>query len=145
MSSSQHSSVEAAILSANESFYRAFTLGDFPAMSELWAEHAPCTCLHPGSTLLRGRQSVLGAWRQIMNEPPPFEMRCDQPAVQIYGTTAVVICYEGNGEQRPHLAATNVFVLEADQWRMVHHQAGPLARMTPAPPASGPTGGPTLN
>jgi hypothetical protein len=39
-----------------------------------------------------------------------------------------VTCYEGNAHQPAHLAATNVFVLEDGQWRMVHHHAGPLAR-----------------
>lgn len=145
MSSSNDPAVEAAILRANSSFYRAFSRGDYNAMNELWAQRAPVTCLHPGATLLRGRQSVLGAWRQIIAEPPPFEMRCDQPEVQVYGMTAVVICYEGNGEHVPHLAATNVFVFEDDEWRMVHHQAGPLARAHDAPTSTTPPPPSALN
>jgi len=128
MSSAKNPSAEAAVLRANATFYRAFTRGDFPVMSALWAQHAPVTCFHPGSTLIRGRQNVLSAWRQIIAEPAPFEMRCDHATVQLYGSTALVTCYEGNGEQAAHLAATNVFVLESGEWRMVHHQAGPLAR-----------------
>jgi SnoaL-like domain len=143
MSSSNNPTVEAAVLRANARFYRAFSRGDFVAMNELWAQHAPVTCLHPGSTVLRGRVNVLGAWRQIIADPPPFEMRCEKPEVQVYGPTAVVLCYEGNGEKAAHLAATNVFVLEENEWRMVHHQAGPLARVVasdapPNPPSKPP-------
>jgi ketosteroid isomerase-like protein len=138
MSSPKNPAAEAAVLRANASFYRAFTRGDFQAMSALWAQHAPVSCFHPGSTLLRGRQNVLASWRQIIAEPAPFEMRCDHPDVQLFGALAIVTCYEGNGEQPAHLAATNVFVLEAGDWRMVHHQAGPLARPVSAstPPSS---------
>jgi len=137
MSSLKPRSVEAAVLQANAHFYRAFSRGDFVAMSQLWAQQAEVTCLHPGATLLRGHADVLSAWRQLISEPSPLEMRCEQPTVQIYETTAVVTCYEGNGDQPAHLAATNVFVLEAGEWRMVHHQAGPLAQLLRA---SGPIG-----
>jgi ketosteroid isomerase-like protein len=72
----------------------------------------------------------------MLREPPPAEMRGDYARAQIVGELAIVICYEGNGEQPAHLAATNVFVLEDDEWRIVHHHAGPLAhpidRPTPA-------------
>lgn len=134
MSSEKPSAIEAAVLRANASFYRAFTRGDFPAMSALWALKAPVTCFHPGSALLRGREEVLSAWRQIMTGPAPFEMRCDQPLVQLLGEGALVTCYEGNDREPAHLAATNAFVWEDGAWRMVHHQAGPLARAVPLPP-----------
>ena len=124
-----------AVLRANAAFYRAFTQGDFAAMSALWAEQSEVTCFHPGASLIRGRTAVLAAWRQIIAGPAPFEMRGDHAQVTLLPQAAVVTCYEGNGEQPAHLAATNVFVLEQGQWRMVHHQAGPLARPVPRPAA----------
>jgi ketosteroid isomerase-like protein len=131
MPNPNESTVE-AVLRANASFYTAFTHGDINAMSELWAERAPVTCFHPGAGLLQGRTQVLAAWRQIIAGSAPFELRCDQPVVQLLAaTTAVVMCYEGNGERAAHLAATNIFVLEDGRWRMVHHQAGPLAQEVP--------------
>jgi ketosteroid isomerase-like protein len=122
---------EAAVLRANATFYRAFTMGDFAAMSTLWAEEAHVTCFHPGSALIRGRAPVLSAWRQILAEPAQLQMRCDHAHVQLLQGAAIVTCYEGNGEQPAHLAATNVFVFEQERWRMVHHQAGPLQRPIP--------------
>src|SRR5580700_9969179 len=122
---------EAAIVRANASFYRAFTLGSYEAMADLWARSAPVACVHPGSPALSGRESVLESWRMILREPPTLGMRCDRAVVHLLGETAVVTCYEGNGDHPAHLAATNVFVLEGGSWRMVHHHAGPLSRAIP--------------
>ena len=130
----EHDAQEHAILAANARFYRAFNDGDVAAMSALWAARAPVACLHPGEPLVVGRQQVLHRWREILSMSPAFKLRCDRPTVQIMGTTALVYCYEGGGSAPAHLAATNVFVYEDQSWRMVHHQAGPLA--TPLPAAS---------
>jgi hypothetical protein len=120
--------IEAAILGANAEFYRSFTRGDFMAMSALWAKQWPISCLHPGTPALFGRGPVLEAWRHMLREPLPFEMRCHHPRVQLIGQVALVLAYEGNDEQPAHLAVTNAFALEDGEWRMVHHQAGPLSR-----------------
>jgi ketosteroid isomerase-like protein len=124
---------EAAVLQANASFYRAFTKGDFAAMNALWAEGAPVVCLHPMSPALLGRKLVLDSWKDILRTQPPIDLRCDRPVVHMLADAAIVTCYEGNGGRPAHLAATNVFVLEDDRWRMVLHQAGPLSRPIPAP------------
>jgi ketosteroid isomerase-like protein len=125
--------VTASVLEANAAFYRAFTRGDMSAMRELWAERAQIFCFHPGGTLLRGQVEVLGAWEQILAAPPPLDMRCHDAQVQLHGEVAIVTCYEGNGAQAPHLAATNVFLLEGGRWRLLHHHAGPLAQHARGP------------
>jgi hypothetical protein len=117
----------AAILRANEAFYRYFSIGDYTSMARLWAKRAPVTCLHPGLPTLIGRESVLESWQEIIAQNAPLSLVCHHARVEVYGECAVVTCYEGNGEQPAHLAATNVFVREDDEWKMVHHQAGPLA------------------
>jgi ketosteroid isomerase-like protein len=124
--------LERDALAANAEFYRAFNEGDLASMTELWAEHAPVACLHPGQPLLLGRDAVLRAWRDILMHQPSFELRSDEPRVQVFGDTAIVYCYEATDDQPAHLAATNVFVREASSWRMVHHHAGPLSE--PRPP-----------
>jgi ketosteroid isomerase-like protein len=125
---------EPEILLANAAFYRAFNGGDADAMCALWAERAPVACFHPGSPALIGRAAVLGSWREILRGRPPFELRCDRPAVQVLGDVAIVTCYEGNGSRPAHLAATNVWVLEGGHWLMVHHHAGPLSGPLPKVP-----------
>jgi hypothetical protein len=137
MSEPNRREIEGAILRANAAFYRAFSLGAYAKMEELWARLAPVACFHPASPALTGRESVLESWREILREPPPLEMRCDRPMVHVLGEAAIVTCYEGNGTHPAHLAATNVFVLEEGSWRMVHHHAGPLSRpVSRTPPAS---------
>jgi hypothetical protein len=129
---SENASDDSEVLRQNAVFYRAFTEGDYAAMSKLWAMHLPVTCLHPGSQLLVGRGPVMASWKDILRGPPPFELRCEGAVVsRIAPSVAIVSCYEGNGQRPAHLAATNVFALEAGAWHMVHHQAGPLS--TPIP------------
>jgi hypothetical protein len=116
--------MEADILAANEAFYDAFVREDSAAMDALWARRAPVACIHPGWTALVGRAKVMASWRAIMsNGAPPI--RCAAPRVQLLGDVAYVICDELVGGGR--LIATNVFVLEDDAWRLVHHQAGQVA------------------
>jgi ketosteroid isomerase-like protein len=128
--------VEADVLGANATFYRAFTRGDYAAMSELWAERAPVTCFHPGGQALVGRSAVLDTWKVILGGPTSFELRCDRAVVRILGDAAIVTCYEGSDNEPAHLAATNVFALEDGRWRMVHHHAGPLSKPLPRPSRS---------
>jgi ketosteroid isomerase-like protein len=129
-------SVQAAILQANEAFYRAFSRGDYPAMSELWAKRAPVACLHPGSRLLSGRDAVMSSFREILTAAPAWKMVSRNAVVNVLGGAAFVTCLEANGDQPAHLAATNIFVLEDGTWKMVHHHAGPLSVPEPRSPSS---------
>ena len=118
---------EALVLEANQEFYRAFSRGDFAAMSELWAKQTPVACLHPGARLLSGRRAVLASFRELLAQAAGFRIVSRNPSVHLLGDGAFVTCLEANGEHPAHLAATNVFVLEDGRWRMVHHHAGPLS------------------
>ncbi|WP_434048394.1 MULTISPECIES: nuclear transport factor 2 family protein [Sorangium] len=136
-------SVEAKrlVLAANEAFYEAFRAGDHQAMCRLWAEQAPVACAHPGMQAISGRASVLESWSQILRSAPSARMRCEGAVARLFGDFAFVTCLEANGDAPAHLCATNIFVLEDGQWKMVHHHAGPLA--TP-PPGRRPPGGSRL-
>jgi hypothetical protein len=89
---------------------------------------------------------VLDSWRDILAGPEPARVSCRD--VQAFGLgggvsadtrtdtgadmgagAAMVLCrevLEGQGV----LAATNLFVMEAGAWRMVHHHSGPIAALT---------------
>ena len=111
-----------AILFINEAFYSYFTAGDAEGMDILWAKFSPVTCIHPGAGLLSGRQVVVESWREIMRLGAPI-IRCRDPKVCIYGNTATILCFEEINDR--YLIATNIFIREVDEWKMVHHQAGP--------------------
>jgi ketosteroid isomerase-like protein len=114
-----------AVLALNQAFYRAFATQDYPAMEALWARRLPVACLHPGWPLLAGREAVLHSWRELMSQPQATAVHARNAVVQMYGDAALVLCEEmiGGGI----LAASNLFAREDGAWRLVHHQAGPLA------------------
>ena len=113
---------EQTVISANEAFYDAFAAADMNAMASVWAAEAEVTCLHPGWPKLYGREAVLQSWRGILENPNRPRIECTHPSVVIYGSTAVLICYETI--ESGCLLATNIFVKEDDVWRMTHHHAG---------------------
>jgi ketosteroid isomerase-like protein len=130
-------SEHAAILFANEAFYRAFADRDADAMDAVWSRDAPVTCLHPGWGLLAGRDEVVESWKRILSNENAPAVTCRKPEVFLHGEMAMVVCYEEIEGQ--FLAATNLFRREGRQWRLVHHQAGPTAvRMAEEEPPAEP-------
>ncbi len=116
---------EFEVLDANTAFYRAFSERDVAAMDALWARHAPVACVHPGWDALRGREDVMQSWSAILSGDDAPEIGCSHAFAQVLGDTALVICREHVAGGA--LVATNVFVREGGAWRLVHHQASPLA------------------
>ncbi|WP_437484296.1 nuclear transport factor 2 family protein [Sorangium sp. So ce1014] len=138
-------SVEAKrlVLVANEAFYEAFRSGDHQAMREVWSKRTPVACAHPGMQALSGRASVLESWRQILHQSSPLRLRCQGAVAHLFGEFAFVTCLEADGDEPAHLCATNIFILEDSQWKMVHHHAGPLS--TPRPERRAPAGSRLMN
>lgn len=113
-----------AVLFANEAFYRAFAERAYDAMKDVWAKRLPLTCIHPGWSLLTGRDEVMQSWRAILGNPDSPSVLCLNPSANVYGDSATVVCHERIGET--YLIATNIFIREEGRWLLVHHQAGPV-------------------
>ncbi|MBN08492.1 MAG: DUF4440 domain-containing protein [Rhodospirillaceae bacterium] len=116
-----------AVLFANEAFYVAFLSGDYDAMESLWAHNAPVSCIHPGWHHLMGRDVVMESWQSLLQNAEIPDMNYSNAVASVYGDTAVVICYETFPEAL--LVATNVFVREEADWKLVHHQSGGSSEM----------------
>lgn len=121
-------------LFTNDAFYLAFSHRDAVAMERLWARRHPVTCIHPGWPALTSRDAVMQSWESILSNP-------DAPAIVPHharafpiGDLVMVICYEALGQQM--LSASNLFVLEDGEAKLVHHQAGHCAQ----PPEPEPEG-----
>ena len=120
------SPTEAELLAANAAFYVAFSSGDVDAMDALWAKGPDVACIHPGWDALRGRLRVMASWRAILSNEGGPKITCTGATAHVLGDCAFVLCYETIEGAR--LVATNTFVHEEGAWRLVHHQAAPIAR-----------------
>jgi ketosteroid isomerase-like protein len=118
-----------AVLTANLEFYRAFTARDLVAMDALWARLAPVACLHPGWTALNNRKAIMESWEGILSNPNAPRIACFDEQVFLYGDVALVLCEEEL--EGGTLAASNLFVREANEWRIAHHHAGQIVRRQP--------------
>jgi hypothetical protein len=58
----------------------------------------------------------------ILNNSPATNITCKNPTARVFGGFACVICYEVLDQG--FLVATNIFVHEGGQWKIIHHQAG---------------------
>lgn len=118
------------LLAANAAFYDAFARRDIASMDRLWARRAPVACIHPGWNALRGREQVMSSWHGILGGGGGPQIRCSRATAHVLGDAAYVICIESL--PGADLIATNLFVEEDGEWRMVHHQASPMARSAAA-------------
>lgn len=110
------------LLFANEQFYLAFNNSDYELMKALWARKSPVICIHPGWPALTDRESILESWQRILAATESPGITHDNAQVFDHGDYACVVCYESVGDNR--LVATNAFVEEEGEIRMVLHQAG---------------------
>ena len=115
-----------AVLEANDAFYRAFNQKNFEAMDRLWARSIPVACVHPGWNILLGREAVMESWRGILANPGQPKIVNGGAEARLIGEVAYVTCRELVGGSP--LAATNLFVLEDGEWRMVHHHSSGVAQ-----------------
>lgn len=123
-----------AALFANEAFYLAFSHRDFGAMERLWAKASPVLCIHPGWPALTDRDAIIASWRSILQNPATGNATPHHTRAFIYGALATVICYEEiQGEM---FVASNTFIHEGDEIRIVQHQASHCA--DPPPPETKP-------
>jgi len=113
---------EEQVRQAHAAFYDAFADRDVEAMEEIWARDAPVSCVHPGWSLLVGREAVLESWRSILEGPAAPDVVSSREVVHLLGDTALVLCVETLADGQ--LMATNVLVRELGRWKLVHHQAG---------------------
>jgi hypothetical protein len=124
---------EDALIAANAAYYRAFATRDIAAMEALWAEEG-ATCVHPGWPALVSRAAVIASYRDIFRNPAQEPLTARDERALIDDAGGRVFCVEEIGGGL--LLATNWFRLIEGRWRLLHHQASPLAPVkAPTPEA----------
>ena len=111
------------VLAANSEFYQVFLDCDFDKMNEIWSKREDITVIHPGYSLLHGRDKVMTSWRQILSSVHSPDIRCCNATAYVNDNVAYVVCHETLSNST--LIATNIFILEDNLWKLIHHQAGP--------------------
>ena len=97
------------------------------AMAELWARRAEVTCVHPHRPILIGRDAVLRSWRAILGHPdqPKIVFAAEPP--RLVGDICIVTGREVVAAVP--ITATNIYLREDDQWRMIHHHGSPVLQL----------------
>jgi len=114
------------ILAANAAYYEAFASADLEKMQRIWADH-DVSCVHPGWPVLVGHSAILQSYRNIFGNPNQERIEPRSAIAMVFGDEGRVICVELIGGTAHALAATNWFRRVDGAWRMIHHQASPIA------------------
>lgn len=112
------------VLAVNAAYYGAFASGDLAAMSRIWADDG-VSCVHPGWPALIGREATLESYRGILLSTNRVQIAHRGETAIVIGDDARVLCVEI--VEGAALAATNCYRRVGAAWRMVHHQATPIA------------------
>jgi ketosteroid isomerase-like protein len=130
------------VLEANHAFYAAFELLDMDAMTRAWSSDAPISCIHPRGDLVEGRADVMASWKAIFEATQSIRFDLKRVRAFVAGDAAWVVLFEeietrhSEAVLRAQTQATNVFVREGGEWKLVHHHAEPAtSRRVPTPPA----------
>ncbi|ROO90374.1 SnoaL-like protein [Actinocorallia herbida] len=128
----------AAVEAANANFYTAFENGDLDLMHEVWADGDwadTVTCVHPGWTMLRGRDEVMRSWALIMANTAYIQFVLTDVRTEVRGDQAVLTCEENiltaDEDDEGFIAggsvvSTKVFVREEGRWRLWVNHGSPV-------------------
>jgi len=111
------------ILFSNDRFYVAINNSDLISMKKLWGT-GNVTCIHPGWKPIIGSNKVIDSWESIFSGNQSPNIICRDPKIQLWSDIGIVTCFEQIGDQ--YLCATNIFSSINKEWRIIHHQAGPV-------------------
>ena len=125
---------EDGLRAANARFYSAVEALDIGAMDCVWAHDGWVRCVHPGWDVVTGWDEVRASWQRIFANTRWMRVTPTAVSVSTFGDLGLVACSENittsddntGGEVGVAVAqATNVFVRQADGWRLIHHHASP--------------------
>jgi ketosteroid isomerase-like protein len=130
-----------AVRAANATFYAALEACDLDQMGDVWEHSDRVTVTHPGWPMLRGWAKVAGSWDAIFRNTGYIQFVLTDEEVVVSGDTAWVTLDENILQSQDEVAgsagdlaqlsgaratATNVFVRDGEEWRMVLHHSSPV-------------------
>ena len=131
--SALESEAEGQVLSANAAFYAALRSHDADVLHDYWPDSPLAACStrsYPGFSLRRGREAILGTWREVVSDRG-LELASVRCVLLRGGSSACVTCVERrhtSGEGT--LLTTNIWEKDTSsggRWRLSLHRAEPMA------------------
>lgn len=123
-----------AVLAVNEAFYQAFSQRKIGEMSLVWWQGTTSLCIHPGSQVLTGWDSIRTSWESIFKNTDLLEIETEIIKAEIDQSLAYVILHEtvlqsSRGRSlKARSVATNIFQKMAQKWYLVSHHGSPIVR-----------------
>jgi ketosteroid isomerase-like protein len=118
------------VLSANQSFYKAFSNEYIKEMDQVWSHNPYVSAIHPISKdVIIGWTGVRQSFEGVFKTYKHINIMAVSPTVHIEGNVAWVLeneefeALQGDKTVKLTSAAINMFVKQAGKWLMVHHQA----------------------
>ena len=128
--SSSLSPDETAVAAANLAFYRALEARVLSAMQLVWSHSEAAGCVHPGWHRLDGWTEIRRSFENIFASSRPWTVACEDLRIEVRGDAAWVSCVEvirtfgsSRSDAAARMQATNVFVREDGDWKLLHHHA----------------------
>jgi ketosteroid isomerase-like protein len=116
----------------NARFYDAFEQGSLDAMEDIWLRAPYVRCIHPGGSVIEGRDAVLEAWRRMFEGEMTIKFSLRDVRAEVHGRIGVVVLAEevayrsGALSHATTVFATNVFEHDGTAWKLIHHHGSPL-------------------
>ena len=120
-----------ALLYQNARFYEAFELSSIEMMEEIWSDSSAVRCIHPGWSIVEGRNAVLESWQRIFEGEVHMKVTLLNVRADVYGNIGVVVLQEevhytsGKLSNTGSVMATNIFEHDGKDWKLIHHHGSP--------------------
>ncbi|GAB3628476.1 hypothetical protein PTE30175_03434 [Pandoraea terrae] len=115
---------------AEQAFYEALRSGNVDAVMEIWSEDEEIVCVHPNGPRHVGPAPVRASWEQILDKGglqiTANHLRvADNPLCAVHNVLEQILVESKPTLRFAFVLATNVYLKEADGWRLVLHHASP--------------------
>jgi ketosteroid isomerase-like protein len=120
-----------ALLYQNARFYEAFERSSIEMMEDIWSGSSAVRCIHPGWSVVEGRQAVLESWQKIFEGDVHMKVTLRNVRADVYGNIGVVVLQEevfytsGKLSNTGSVMATNIFEHDGKNWKLIHHHGSP--------------------
>jgi len=120
-----------ALILQNARFYEAFENSSLETMEDLWSRSPSVRCIHPGWSVIEGRESILESWSRIFQGDVRMKVSLRNVKAEIHGRIGIIVLMEEISYQSGKISntgtvmATNIFEYDGSEWKMIHHHGSP--------------------